>query len=913
MSADKDRSAVFVAQQFRIKDRRHRGSPVESPPEHPAFSHVQIGVSLTEHECQYYFNFVLQGPGSHGMKHRIERITLSMASDGLESVRNRRGQGQMSLCQTISMPNKGRVWSDDRVPERIFRVFSVCDLRRRSFELMCLNRTPSSFRLSSRPNTTNKHSHHRPHYGDFAPHPYPQPQPPPMDLYPHSRPLAASFAPSQGRIFDRQADNHRGAALRDVYSSTFRVADSSNNGIDTSFRHTSPQSHATENENEEAENDDLGGDGEKRKHACSMCGKRFNRPSSLRIHLNTHTGAKPYVCPFPGCNRQFNVSSNMRRHYRNHARRAPPPLPLNDVLAQAEAARAQAQTQLQMHNQMQTQRAFSIEPPSHMQPGQSVPSEVKPPNMQRSADETTNMVRGAEAAARAARRLSIPPSSVPVADPISAARQSASTIPRPRPPVQYEYPYPPASSHSNSNAHSNAQPTSWLQSHNHSAYLQNSSRSIDLLAGREYSYPAYSTTRHGDGSVPETDSSFGNLPPLSSTHVTVPLSSSGWKQGSCHNIPPTPPYTSEAAHSPPLHTSLHDLPSNPERRDLSYYGPERDQYYTATAYEGENLRDSGHQTDHAGLVYRDRDAGRLTRYDGGEVRSMSPARAHHAPSLCSEPVGEKLDEHLPRYASYSSVNEGDYLDGYPRPRAHTNPREYCTRRQDSLRQHDDSGYISATQSTDSHVRDAGAIISPATSRQSTEKTHVEKGAGVRQQPSPDTPSLHVSALHSEHPHDDDTGVAIGADKHGPASVDSTRKGQGSFAAGTAEKVSLVHARGTSRSSLQLHELIHPVEQPPATQMARSPTDHAIANESEVKTEKSTPIGRTPGAAPPPPYPLYTRPPPAFPGSPYSDPEKIDELKTEVGCEASTRKKRASDVAEGRAEKCSRGAKKRRRG
>ncbi|KAH8115573.1 hypothetical protein DFH11DRAFT_1725808 [Phellopilus nigrolimitatus] len=76
---------------------------------------------------------------------------------------------------------------------------------------------------------------------------------------------------------------------------------------------------------DEAE-DDFGT--EKRRHSCSQCGKRFNRPSSLKIHLNTHTGAKPFACPHPGCGRSFNVSSNMRRHYRNHARRsAPAPLP----------------------------------------------------------------------------------------------------------------------------------------------------------------------------------------------------------------------------------------------------------------------------------------------------------------------------------------------------------------------------------------------------------------------------------------------------------------------------------------------------------------------------------------------------------------------------------------------------------
>lgn len=28
-----------------------------------------------------------------------------------------------------------------------------------------------------------------------------------------------------------------------------------------------------------------------KKHVCPTCLKRFNRPSSLRIHVNTHTGA----------------------------------------------------------------------------------------------------------------------------------------------------------------------------------------------------------------------------------------------------------------------------------------------------------------------------------------------------------------------------------------------------------------------------------------------------------------------------------------------------------------------------------------------------------------------------------------------------------------------------------------------
>ncbi|EKM58818.1 uncharacterized protein PHACADRAFT_135949 [Phanerochaete carnosa HHB-10118-sp] len=63
---------------------------------------------------------------------------------------------------------------------------------------------------------------------------------------------------------------------------------------------------------------------EERRHACPTCGKAFNRPSSLAIHVNTHTGARPFECPFPGCGRRFNVNSNMRRHHRNHSSPARP-------------------------------------------------------------------------------------------------------------------------------------------------------------------------------------------------------------------------------------------------------------------------------------------------------------------------------------------------------------------------------------------------------------------------------------------------------------------------------------------------------------------------------------------------------------------------------------------------------------
>ncbi|KAJ3031480.1 hypothetical protein HDV00_008266 [Rhizophlyctis rosea] len=58
-----------------------------------------------------------------------------------------------------------------------------------------------------------------------------------------------------------------------------------------------------------------------KRYACPTCSKRFSRPSSLKTHIHSHTGERPYVCggeggTTAGCGRRFSVLSNLRRHMR---------------------------------------------------------------------------------------------------------------------------------------------------------------------------------------------------------------------------------------------------------------------------------------------------------------------------------------------------------------------------------------------------------------------------------------------------------------------------------------------------------------------------------------------------------------------------------------------------------------------
>ena len=47
-----------------------------------------------------------------------------------------------------------------------------------------------------------------------------------------------------------------------------------------------------------------------------MCGDKFMRSSTLKIHMRRHTGERPYKCD--KCDKGFSESGNLKTHLKTH-------------------------------------------------------------------------------------------------------------------------------------------------------------------------------------------------------------------------------------------------------------------------------------------------------------------------------------------------------------------------------------------------------------------------------------------------------------------------------------------------------------------------------------------------------------------------------------------------------------------
>merc|ERR1712048_1144369 len=56
---------------------------------------------------------------------------------------------------------------------------------------------------------------------------------------------------------------------------------------------------------------------------CSRGKKPFKASYMLRIHMRSHSGEKPCVCPFPNCGKRYSRHENLKTHIRSHTHERP--------------------------------------------------------------------------------------------------------------------------------------------------------------------------------------------------------------------------------------------------------------------------------------------------------------------------------------------------------------------------------------------------------------------------------------------------------------------------------------------------------------------------------------------------------------------------------------------------------------
>ena len=55
-----------------------------------------------------------------------------------------------------------------------------------------------------------------------------------------------------------------------------------------------------------------------KQHVCVLCFKSFSLAQYLKEHTYIHTGQKPFLCNFPGCDKSFRQAGKLSMHKKFH-------------------------------------------------------------------------------------------------------------------------------------------------------------------------------------------------------------------------------------------------------------------------------------------------------------------------------------------------------------------------------------------------------------------------------------------------------------------------------------------------------------------------------------------------------------------------------------------------------------------